>query len=91
MDSLLKMAIKSSKLCSISASEEGFVTSTEERRGGFGTNVGARMFKGASWVGSSSGGGTPGAGSGGGPLAAVYSEPMECAAAKLLPKGRFNR
>ena len=48
---------------------------TEESRGGFGTNVGARTFKGTSWVGDSSVGGTAGGGGGGGgedgPLAAV--------------------
>lgn len=58
VESSPKTAIKCLKSCFVSALEFDFATSAQERRGVLDGRVGARLFRGTSWAGGKSGGGT---------------------------------
>jgi hypothetical protein len=90
-DSSPKITIKSSKPRFVSVFAGDFATSAQERRDVLGVNVGARMFKGVSWVGGNSKGGAASIGSNvGGSLATELIESMTHRATKLLPRGRLD-
>jgi len=90
-DSSPKTPINSLKSCFVSIFAGGFGTSTQERWGVLGVNVGARMFRGTSWAGGKSEGGTASAGNDvDSSLAGAHVESRAHAMAKFLPRGRLN-
>ena len=90
-DSSPKTPISSLKSCFVSMFVGGFATSTQERRGDLGVNVGARMFKGTSWAGGKSEEGTASAGNDvDGSLAGAHIEYRTDAMTRFLPRGRLN-